>query len=298
MSTLGFHLSEIGPLSVCITGFKTEPNVEELTVILNEFTTVAHVRTTKTKEENAFKNVYVYIDFEPETWNMEVLEKIVTAMKTFQKENETLLVVHRYSQVDQLFFGSLHPNINEKILLENINFGNVVHIEIKRRKNQTTNYGFATVLDSKKEIEKLIEKRYFVVQGVRVEFKPKTNKKDASAGAASNITSTTGKKQAPRLHEMVPRGRKIPTFVPRESVVQPEYNISANDPPSYYSGYDRHAPSSYDTYEASYYDEYEYERELYYKYLARRNLRKRLEEQVYQQGSVFNSNHRDHSYYQ
>ena len=73
------------------------------------------------------------------------------------------LFIHRYSQVDQIFFGSLHPIITEDVLLNSVDFGKLIHIEVKHRTNQTTNYGFATVLDSKKEIERLIQKRNYVV---------------------------------------------------------------------------------------------------------------------------------------
>lgn len=187
------------------------------------------------------------------------------AIKSTQKEDEKLLFIHRYSQVDQIFFGSLHPIITEQVLMKNVDFGQLIHIEVKYRSNQTTNYGFATVLDSKKPIEKLIEKRSYVVNGVRIEFKPKLNKLNKKNNIQQNAPAIAFR----------PSGKNLST-----SAIANQFSARDNAPPAtgapgapHYArnmnpprGYPQHFDA---------YDDYKFERELYLKYLAERAHRRR-----------------------
>lgn len=280
MSNVGFHLSEIGPLSICITGFTECPDLEEMKKHIEAHAKVAHIRLTRTKPTNTFKNFYVYVDFQPETWNPNLLEPLEAEMKKTAKENEKLLFIHRYSQVDQIFFGSLHPIITEQVLMNNVDFGQLIHIEVKYRANQTTNYGFATVLDSKQAIEKLIEKRSYVVNGVRIEFKPKLNKLNKKnsvqqnapairfrAGGANNGAAfPNAAAAAPAEHAPIAN-----QFSARDSRAQSIHSASNNLlPHSHYGNLSRGYDQRFDTY-----GDYKYEREMYLKYLAERAYRRK-----------------------
>jgi hypothetical protein len=276
MSNVGFHLSEIGPLSICVTGFTERPDLDYVKAIIEEHAKVAHIRLTRTKDTNTFKNFYVYVDFQPDSWRPDLLQPLEKEIKALAKDDENLLLIHRYSQVDQIFFGSLHPIITEQVLMKNVDFGQLIHIEVKYRSNQSTNYGFATVLDSKQAIEKLIEKRSYVVNGVRIEFKPKLNKLNKKNNIQQNAPAIKNLRATPFVPSST---RSIANqFIARDNVAATQAEPATGAPRHY-------GNMNFDHFDS--YTDFKYERELYMKYLAERAYRRKMYESVFARERYF-----------
>lgn len=182
VGTRGFHLSEIDPTTVCMSGFHVKPDLRRMTEILQEAGELYRLKCVPTKSGNTYINHYIFAHFESNAYTDETPEVCRALVAPLKQPDENILCINRHSNVDQVFFGSLMENITEMNLVNNVDFGNLIHLEIKRRPtlaNKGTNYGFATLLDSQASVEKLVEQRYHTVKGCRIEFKPKLNKKKA-----------------------------------------------------------------------------------------------------------------------
>jgi hypothetical protein len=199
-NSAGFHLSEISPTTICICGFKVMPDLNQVHAVLKQLGLIVRVKNVTTKPENAYKNHYVYVTFEDTAYNEEIPQQARLLVPQL-KHNKNLFVIHRYSKIDQVFFGSVYDSINEQNMVDDINFGNLIHIEIKKRRQRDqyqqdtlprkgTNYGFATMLDSEHVVKFLIDRRFFIIRGVKIEFKPKNKK---------------GRQQSPEQFKSFPR---------------------------------------------------------------------------------------------
>lgn len=183
IGTRGFHLSEIDPTTVCMSGFHVKPNLKRMAEVLQEAGELYRLKCVPTKSGNTYRNHYIFAHFESNAYTEETPEVCRNLIAPLKQLDEKILCITRHSKVDQVFFGSLMDNITEKNLVDNIDFGNLIHLEIKRRPpmaNKGTNYGFGTLLDSADAVERLVEQRYHTVKGCRIEFKPKLNKKKAT----------------------------------------------------------------------------------------------------------------------
>jgi hypothetical protein len=177
VGTRGFHLSEIDPTTVCMSGFHVKPNLKRMAEVLQEAGELYRLKCVPTKSGNAFRNHYIFAHFESKTYKEETPQVCEALVAQLKQKGEKILFITRDSSVDQVFFGTLVSNIKftEQNLIDSIDFGNLIHLEIKRYGDRVKNYGFATLLDSQERIKKLVRKRFYTVKGCKIELKPKLN---------------------------------------------------------------------------------------------------------------------------
>ena len=103
-----------------------------------------------------------------------MIEDIQVAVRAeLARPLEELHVVHKHSMVDQIFLGGLHPFLKEKDLIALFSgYGTLINVEVKRRSNGRSRcFGFATFLNSRESVLKLIDKRYIASGSDHIEVK-------------------------------------------------------------------------------------------------------------------------------
>jgi len=169
-------LSEIDPTAVCLSGFAVKPDLNLLAEILFEAGELRRLKSVPTKSTNTLRNHYIFVHFVPNDFNKDTAEKCKTLATQLKQKDEKILCITRDSNVDQVFVGSLNRSLTEKDLVDSLDFGNLIHFEIKRRDKEVNNYGFATLVDSQASIQKLIDTKFFTVKGYLIELREKLKK--------------------------------------------------------------------------------------------------------------------------
>lgn len=172
-----FHKTKIHWAAICVCGFHEEPDIHKLVRILQKHgMDIKEMETTCSTIDDDTNDFYyyVYVDFQPFFWTEDLIEEIQTAVRLeLSLPLEELHVVHKHSMVDQIFLGGLHPFLKEKDLVALFSdYGTLINVEVKRRSNGRSRcFGFATFLDSRESVLKLIDKRYIASGSDHIEVK-------------------------------------------------------------------------------------------------------------------------------